>query len=202
MRNRVNGTYEYQFDSSSSLKITADGGIDHKITNSFDSSQTLGADSSFINQNTRRNSSVGDTRTLNSNILWRKKLKKKGRTISFNLKENYNDNVSNGYLFSQITTYEGNSTQKEITDQYKTINSKNILFDSKITYTEPLSKVSSLVFNYGVLVNNSNSERNSFNKTSDGKYSDLDTLYSNDYAFNVLTHRGGLSYSLFQKKIK
>src|SRR6185503_8762062 len=52
------------------------------------------------------------------------------------------------------------------------------------------------------LVNNSNSERNSFNKTSDGKYSDLDTLYSNDYAFNVLTHRGGLSYSLFQKKIK
>jgi hypothetical protein len=62
--------------------------------------------------------------------------------------------------------------------------------------------VSALVANYGVIVNNSNSERSSFNKSTDGKYTELDSLYSNDYSFNIFTHRAGLSYSLFQKKIK
>ena len=42
LRNRINGTYEYQFDSSSSLKIMADGGIDHKISNLTDSSEARG----------------------------------------------------------------------------------------------------------------------------------------------------------------
>ena len=51
-------------------------------------------------------------------------------------------------------------------------------------------------------VNNSNSVISSFNKSTDGKYTELDSLYSNDYVFNVFTHRRGLSYSLFQKKIK
>jgi len=202
LRNRANGNYEYQFDSTSSIKIMADGGMDHKITNSLYHSDALAIDSSLVNQSDRKISTVGDNNTLNSNILWRKKLKKKGRTVSISLKENFSKNESDGYLYADNDFYTGGTTQKRITDQYKTVHAESVMFDSKITYTEPLSKVSSLVFNYGIVVNNSNSERNSFNKSADGKYTDLDSIYSNDYVFNVFTHRAGLNYSLFQKKLK
>ena len=203
LRNRINGTYEFQFDSTSSLKLYADGGDDHKITNSIYNSEALASDSSLVNQGNRKISTTGDNRTANSNLLWRKKLKKKGRTISLNFRETYSSNSSDGYLYSDNDFYSnGNLVQQQIIDQYKTYQSESILFDTKLTYTEPLSKVSALVANYGIVVNNSNSERSSFNKSTDGKYTELDSLYSNDYVFNVFTHRTGLSYSLFQKKIK
>ena len=203
LRNRVNGSYEYQFDSTSSIKITADGGSDHKITNTIDSSDARDINNSLVNQGYRNFATVGDKRSLNSNILWRKKLKKKGRTISINLRETYSDNASDGFLKSHNDFFiDGNLAQTQLIDQYKNYKSENTMFDTKITYSEPLSKVSSLVFNYGIVVSNSNSERNSYNKSVEGKYTILDSLYSNDYKFNFFTHRVGMNYNLFKKKLK
>ncbi len=203
LRNSASGSYEFQIDSTTSIKINADGGTDHKLTNSVVSSQALASDSSLVNTGSHHTSTVGDKSSVNSNLLWRKKLKKKGRTISINLRENYSNNASIGYLYANNNFYSaGSLSQNQILDQYKTSNSKNTLLDSKLTYTEPLTSVSSLVLNYGIVVNNSNSEINSFNKDNYGKYSLLDSTYSNDYGFNVFTHRAGLNYSLFQKKLK
>ncbi|MBS1947757.1 MAG: TonB-dependent receptor [Bacteroidetes bacterium] len=203
LRNRASGNYELQIDSSSSVKINADGGMDHKTTYSVDSTEARASDSALINQGFNRTTSTDDKHVVNSNLLWRKKLKKKGRTLSFNLRENYTANNSSGFLYADNYFYAGGSlSQSQVTDQYKTNQSKNLLLDSKLTYTEPLTKVSSLIFNYGIVVNNSNSSVSSFNKDNTGKYTALDTVYSNDYVFNIFTHRAGASYSLFQKKFK
>jgi len=202
LRNRLNGSYEYQYDSSSSIKISADGGTDHKTTYSNYITDARASDSALVNSGIRNLNTTGDNTSVNSNILWRKKLKKKGRTLSFNLKENYSNNTSNGYLFADNEFYTSGDTAKQLTDQYKTTHTQITSFDTKLTYTEPLSKVSSLIFNYGVVISNSNSARNSFNKNNEGKYTSLDSIYSNDYSFNIFTHRGGLSYSLFKKKLK
>jgi len=135
--------------------------------------------------------------------LWKKKLKKKGRTLSFNLRENYTKDNSTGFLYSDNNFYQsGSLVQSQITDQYKTNLNENTLIDTKLTYTEPITKVSSMIFNYGIIINNSSSTVNSFNKDNNGKYSLLDSVYSNDYAFNIFTHRAGINYSLFQKKLK
>src|SRR6185312_2035727 len=64
----------------------------------------------------------------------------------------------------------------------------------------PLSKVSYLIATYSLSINNSHSNRSSYNKDAGGKYTSLDSLYSNDYRFNVLTNTGGLNYSLITKK--
>lgn len=203
LRNRINGNYEYQLDSSSSIKITADGGIDHKITNLIDSSEARASDSSLVNNALRKTSTVGDNKAVNSNVIWRKKFKKKGRTLSFNFKENYTNNTSSGYLNSANSYYiKGALIKDTLTNQYKTNSSESVTLNSKLTYTEPLSKVSSLVLNYGLIINNSNSAVNSYNKGSDEKYSELDSLYSNHYLFNILTNSAGIAYSLFEKKFK
>ena len=203
LRNRINGNYEYQLDSSSSLRISADGGDDHKVTSSSSYTESRASDLSLVNNENRQISNTGDDRSVNSNLIWRKKFKKKGRTISVNFRENYSNNQSSGYLYAVDSFFsKGNFFEKQITDQYKTNSSSNTSLNTKITYSEPLTEVSSLVFNYGIAIDNSSAALNSFNKGTDGKYSVLDSLFSNKYAFNVLTSSGGLSYSLFRRKLK
>jgi hypothetical protein len=203
LRNRLTGTYEWQMDSSSSIRMMVNGGLDHKMSYSTDSSEERFTDSSLVNQSKRTTNTVGDGKIVNSSFLWRKKLKKKGRTLSFNLIESYTANNSTGYLNSAITTFLSGVPNNVLpTDQYKTYQSENTAFNSKLTYSEPLSKVSSLVFNYGIVLDDNNSQRSSYNKSSIGKYDQLDSIYSNNYRFNVLTQRGGIAYSLNKKKLR
>jgi len=203
LRHSANGYYEIKLDSTSSLKITADGGTDHKTTHSAFRSEALARDSSQVNSNDRTISTVGDKQQFNSNLLWRKKLPKKGRTLSLNLRENYTNNSSSGYLNSDTRLYTGGlPVSDSLTDQYKSYHARSTLLDSRLTYTEPLSAVSFLTGNYGVSVSNDRSDRSSFNRTPGGKYSLLDSLYSNDYQFNVVTQKGGLAYSFVKKKLR
>ncbi len=203
LRNRANGSYELQLDSSSSVKITANGGTDHKNSSSHYLSSALAADSAIVNSSDRTVNTTGDTRFLNSNLLWKKKMHKKGRTISVNLSENFEKAVSGGFLFAKNDFYKGNIiTQEQVTDQYKKYNTEKLAFDSKITYSEPLSKISAMVVNYGMAVNNNLSDRLSYNKAADGKYSSIDTVFSNEYRFNIFTHKAGIAYNLGGKKIR
>ena len=202
LRNRLSGSYEWQIDSSSSIKLLVNGSLDHKTSSSFNTSMMQKNDM-LINQGERETSSVGDNGGINSNLLWRKKLKKKGRTLSLNIAENYNRSNQKGTLDATTDFFrQGEIDSSQVIDQLKTTNNESISVNTNLTYTEPLSLASSLIFNYGINVNNNHSNRNSFNQDNSGKYVALDSLYSNDYAFNVLTHRGGLSYAYTKKKLR
>jgi hypothetical protein len=203
IRHTLDGNYEVKFDSTSSLKIMANGGTDHKTTFNQFESDYLAADSSLVNSNSRTTSTVGDNRVVNSNILWRKKLGKPGRTVSVNVRENFTDNASSGYLYSDTRFYQGGiATSDSLVNEYKDYHTTTTLIDTKATYSEPLSKVSFLVGNYGIVVNDNHSNRTSYDLGAAGKYTLLDSLYSNDYQYNVFTNRGGLAYSLIKKKFR
>lgn len=202
IRHSADGIYELKFDTTSSLKVMADGGTDHKTTFNQFSSDYLAADSSTVNTSNRTTSTTGDKRVVNSNILWRKKLGRPGRTVSLNVRENYTDDASSGYLYSDTRFYQGGVTSSDsLIDQYKVFHTITTLLDTRATYTEPLSRVSFLVGNYGIVVNNNHSDRNSFN-AANGKYTALDSLYSNNYQYNVFMQRGGLAYTLIKKKLR
>lgn len=202
-RHTLDGIYEVKFDSTSSIKVQATGGTDHKTTYSQYHSDFLGTDSGMINQNDRITTTSGDKQVLNSYLLWRKKLARQGRTISLSVRENYTDDKSTGWLYSNTQFYQnGAFSYDSLVDQQKDYHTVTTLIDSKATYTEPLSKTSFLVANYGVVVNNSHSNRDSYNKGFGGKYILLDSVFSNDYKFNVFTQRGGLGYTMIKKKFR
>lgn len=204
LRNRIDGRYEIQLDSSSSIRLDMNGGLDHKNTNSTFYSEFLDGDSSLVNRNNRRLSVADDTRQLNSNLLWRKKLKKKGRTISVNMAENYSMNDGDGALhsFTEYFKKSGGVDSSSLTDQRKVFRTESINASGNVTYTEPISPLSSLVANYGLSMDNSKSFRNSFNAGDAGKYDRMDSAFSNSYVFNVLTHKTGLGYMYNGKKIR
>lgn len=202
LRNRVNGSYERQLDSTSSIKLQIDGGLDHKISNAYNSSG-MEKNDMIVNRGERKTSSISDVGSMNANFLWRKKLKKKGRTISLNLAENYSRTNGEGMLDAYTEYYQLNKVDSvQNIDQRKTTNNENISIITNLAYTEPLSKSSSLLFNYGINIDNSHSNRNSYNQEPGGKYTALDSLYSNDFAFNILTHKGGIRYAYTKDKIR
>lgn len=200
---RADGKYELKTDSNSVVKFSASGGTDHKITSTSSYTNSLDRDSMLVNQGNTASTYTGDTRSLNGNLTWLKKLPKKGRTFTVNLSGKYSSSTTNGYLDALTTFYkEGAYSYEQHTDQYKTLQSRNVLVDAKATYAEPLSPFSSLVFNYGVVINNSSSERLSYNEAADGKYTTLDSNYSSNYVYDIFTHRGGINYVLSRKKLK
>jgi hypothetical protein len=202
-RNKGNLVYDIDFDSTSTLKVIIEAGGDHKTTLTQFSTESLSQNNTLVNQGSRTLSTTGDVNTFNSGFLWRKKLAKKGRTFSVDVKENYNNNSSNGFLLANNQFYiGGQQAGNEVTDQYKLIRNHSLVFYGRAAYSEPLSKVSSLILNYGITASKSSSDRSSFNKSAAGKYESFDSVYSNNYSFDVLTHTAGANYALILKKLR
>lgn len=203
LRQRLSGIGEWKTDSSSTIKLTASGNTEHKTSESYTNSVSLDEDSLLVNANDRRNIVATDSRSFNGNMLWMKRLPKKGRTLSLNLSGNYRHSEGEGHLYALTSYYQkGAFASQDTVDQLKSQLSKNAGITAKATYTEPVSAVSSLGFSYSVNINNSNAVRSSYNAATPGKYEQLDSVYSSNYLYNVSTHSGGLVYSVLKKKFR
>ncbi|RZK73734.1 MAG: hypothetical protein EOO92_18065, partial [Pedobacter sp.] len=141
------------------------------------------------------------TPVITNNILVRKKFQRRGRTLSLNVNTSINDSNSDNinYILDN-NTINGVTTQK-LTNQLNDLSSHNITNTTRVVYTEPLSKTTSLELNYQNGINNSTSDRNVFNFNSiTGNFDLVDNTYSNHYENQTLTNAAGLSYTVNQKK--
>jgi hypothetical protein len=198
----LSARYDVQLDSLDEIKVTAQGKIRHKTTFEQDTSVTFNQDSAMINNSGTHKDIIGDNNTFNSTLLWQHKTHKKGRTLSFNAQENYNEINSHGTQYSLVNGYEGGVLQsQDTTDQYKTSYNRDLTLITKLTYTEPLIKNTFLVLDYGLDLLSATSDVNAYNRDPGGKYSMLDSTYSNFYNLNILTNAGGAFFRKSTKKI-
>lgn len=201
-RQKLDATYLVKIDSTSELKIMTDGTIRNNTTESTYLSSSLRENGSALNGGTRSVTTAGDQRLFNSSILWNKKLKKKGRTVSLSLGQRYSNEDNDGYLNSNNRFYNDLGTIDSIQniDQYKTNLTTMSGFNSNLAYTEPLSKVLSLIVNYGLNYSESNSDRKSFNKSITGNYDILDKQFSNNFDLAQTSNQTGAIFNYRQKK--
>ena len=202
MRHALSGMTEIKLDSSSSVKITADGYTGTTESTSNYSSQALDQNNKTVNTSKRFTSSNGDNKGFRASALYRKKFKKKGRTLSINFDETYTDNTSNGFLNNVSNFYDatGSVFRRDSTDQNKVNGTNSNIAGVKATYTEPLSKKSYLEINYSFYNNSSTQNRLSYDKDLGGKYSMLVDSLSNEFKYLYKTHSGGLDYRYNEKK--
>ena len=72
--------------------------------------------------------------------------------------------------------------------------------DGRAAYTEPIGKKAIIELSYGYSIANSEQKRLSYDE-SNGKYETLNDIYSNDYKFNIGTHKAGIGYRYNYKKL-
>ncbi|MEO6681548.1 MAG: outer membrane beta-barrel family protein [Ginsengibacter sp.] len=201
-RHTLSGIFETIIDSSSSLKLEANGyaGIFEK--NDHFESEALAQNNQRTNNSIRKTNSTGDNLSLNASALYRKKFKKQGRTFSLNISTNYFESDQEGYLQNKSFFYDKTNIllKTDTTDQHKKNLSKQSVLRNKITYTEPLSAKSFLEINYSFSHNSSHSQTLSFNKDLNSKFSVLVDSLSNDFDYKINTHSAGINYRFNEKK--
>lgn len=138
----INTTFKHEFDPTQDLKFQLKFKWNDAGMNRSNMEQTLGNEGQLqnkISQNYRNQQSGWG---LNSNVLYRKKLKKKGRTIMSNLIFSYsnddkrNTNVSTTELYNNG----GNLIAIDSLDQEQTAFNNQQVYGAEVSYVEPIGK--------------------------------------------------------------
>jgi hypothetical protein len=200
-RNRLRSTYDWQIDSTSSLKIIATGSIINSNLDNLFTSNSANSKGLNINETNRRTTNKIDEQTLITNIFWRKRLKKKGRTISFNTDINLGNNDGNGFLFAKNNFF-GSTPSVNNIDQKKTNDEKTFSLSGRLSYTEPLSKTTFLELNYRFAFNKNNAERYTLEGGTNGvgDYNRIIDSLSNHFLYNNDNNSGGFTIRHNKKK--
>jgi outer membrane receptor protein involved in Fe transport len=204
-RQKLDLTYQVKLDTTSNLKLSIDGTLKNTHTKSDYTSTTTSGNGKLLNNDPHNIDNKDNTQIFDASAFYTKKFKKKGRTLSFLASLSENQTTSKGFLKSQAESYDSTATGKHvspiITDQYKTADVNSTVLKTNITYTEPLSKSFSAIFNYGFGINDGTSNLNTFNPSAPGVYTaKVDTL-SNNYRLNELSNQVGAIFNYKKNKI-
>jgi len=200
-RQKIDGVFQIKPDSTSSLKITLNGGIKNteQINQAFTTTENEAG--SLLNNNLLNNSSKTDQHNLSAGMLFTKKLKKPGRTFSLNFIGSINKVNGTGLLNSKINLYSnGFPDSTQTANQFKANATSNRGANAILNYSEPLSKAILMIVSYGFATGSSSSNQRTFNRSVDGGYSSIDSLYSNNFEVKQLSNQLGLNFNLVKNK--
>ncbi|WP_247236248.1 outer membrane beta-barrel family protein [Telluribacter sp. SYSU D00476] len=202
MNHRVNFRFEYKLNKNNSIIFTP--GLNWQ--NNESGTQRVGVTTlaplgTLLNEtnNTRLNETAAFNFT--NNLLWRHRFAKAGRTLSMNISTNLSNRDGEGSLYALNRFYNASRIPGDTIDQQSYSDSRNVRLGANINYTEPLSKLLQLQLGYNVSLSNSDSRNRTFHYVnSEEGYSRLDTLLSNTFDNQYLTHRAGVTLRANKKK--
>jgi hypothetical protein len=195
---RFNTINEWGKDSTGLFKITLKAANTLKDASVSYFGLTTNEFGIKINQTERQTSLSEDDKLLISNLSYRKKYAKKGRTISVLSDLNFNDKAQDATLISENSFFNAanSPTFVEKVDQIKANQQTTSSIASNVVYTEPLSEKSFLILKYGLTIAKNDAER----VTSNNNGAIVDSL-SNHFVFNTVNNSGSLSYRYVAKKV-
>ncbi len=202
-RLRLNSLYEWNIDSTASLKLTARGTHIRNQSNMQNHSETITDDNERINETNRNTIGNLTTQNFTANIFLRKRFKKVGRTVSFNSDIIHENSNNAGYLLATNTFYnlDGSLKRTEALDQMKKDNQVRSDISGRLSCTEPLWKKTFLETYYRFNISRNDAERNTFVKPATStKYESLVDTLSNHFLYDAMGHAGGFTFRINEKK--
>lgn len=199
---RINMAIDNKFDSSASLKFTPQFTTQQVDTRSTSNYVTLDTKGGKINDGLTDSKTHSDAFNFGGNALFRKRLKKKGRTISSTVSLAYNDSRQNGAYYSRNTFYPGGIASKDsITNQQSRQEAVTRSLGGNIVYTEPIGKRSLIEFSGYYNSSVGDSKRSTYDYSTAGKYDQLNLLQSNDFKSEYNYAGGSINFRSNQKKM-
>ncbi len=188
---RLNLRLNYQIDSNNSILFIPRLSFQNSSSNSSLHGLTLQSGTDVLNRTLNDFLSDRNGYNLSSMFLYRHKFAKPGRTFSLwaNGGLNKNDGSSKLYAISDL------ENEVDTLDQWASRNNNGWDLNTSLNYTEPLSRKSFLQVQYRIRYQESASDKRTYNyDQTAGDYILPDTLLSNQYTTDYLTHRAGLGY--------
>jgi hypothetical protein len=192
-RQKLDAVFQYTPNIATSLKITVDGAIRENDSRVNGTSITTDGAGVLKNDQISGLNNKNHDKFIDAIMFYSKRLKKAGRTFTWNVNGIYDEATANDYINSSLYTAVNSTTV--VTDQYKPSTGTMAIVNSNATYTEPITQKLLATVNYGLGLNNSSSDQESFNQSAPGRYDVLDTAFSNNYKFNQLSNQIGLNFN-------
>ena len=199
---RLGMTIDNKVSESFSYKYTPSISSQHNTSNGISSSTTMLPDGTLTNATNSTTSNITDAFNVSNTLLLRKKLEKKGRTISSTLTQGFNNSSSNGSQFTDQLFYTaGIKTKDSLLDQKNNRKGITQTYSVNLVYTEPIGKKSLLEFNAFVNLNIGSTSKKVYDKNGGmGLYDALNNRLTNEYSSEYTYSGGGMNYRLNQKK--
>ncbi len=198
---RANFAFDQKLDSFTSIKITPQLSFQRNKNNSFSNylSQTLTG--AKLNEGYNQNESVSNATNFATNVLFKKKFAKKGRTLSANIDLQYNHSEQKGTQNSFYSTYISSTKKDSALNQRNLVDATTKTYGANVTYTEPLDKRSLLEMNVVYNRNWGGSDRNTYDfDNNSGKHDKTNVALSNSFSSIYVYRGGGLHYRTNRQK--
>ncbi|PSL49353.1 outer membrane receptor protein involved in Fe transport [Chitinophaga niastensis] len=190
--NRFNVRIEYQIDSLHSLIFSPTYSLTNGNSFSITDYQSLNSRKDTMNKGITYNDGQGNNQNVGGSLLFRKRFKKPGRTLSANFSYNNVNNQQQNYNKSSVVYF--NPDSMVTFNQRNQINTDSRNAGANITYTEPVAKDRYLEANYGFTKYNSNSTKYTYDyDNSKGGYNVMNDSLSNAFTNNTLNQQTGIS---------
>jgi hypothetical protein len=206
--NRLNLNLLYQIDSFHSLRFVPSFSYQTSRTKSGTDYRSFRDDGTTINEGFSDNVNNNAGYTLKNDLIFRKKFRHKGRTLSLSLQTSLNASDGDGSLYSSIGYHDiaGNLIANRILNQQNTTESDVRGYSVRAVYTEPLWKKSLLELSAGKSDSKSKSEKITYNYNDVSRKYDIfnDSLsnnFENTYGYTnvgarIRTQRARYNYSV------
>ena len=157
---------EHKFSENTSILFQPQvsfGNGDYSEISDFSTLTEKNAVLDTTNKGFTSNTGSNNNWRTNGFFLFRQKLGKAGRTLSFNARYNFSGNETNGFNQSSTMTYDdlGNPLDSIINQRYNQ-NQNTRSLTGRLTYTEPLGKGFFVEANYEASWNRTSSTKNTF----------------------------------------
>lgn len=188
LNHRLNLTLDHEIDSANSIKWT--NGITFSDTKMLQKSLSENLSSELVQQNAtnRTTQSVGQSFSYNSELLYRHRFGKKGRTFSSTFTFGLTDSDRDGVVDGDNVVL---GQEPVLLDQTYVQTTDNLTYGANLSYTEPLGGRKYLEANYNIRQNKNDVDRKAYNMVNDD-HELMDSL-SNVYNSEYLYQRGGLN---------
>lgn len=117
-------------------------------------------DSIAVNDNLRESMSDSHSNNVEGRLQVNRRLGKPGRNVTLNLGGSYNDSQSESFSRSLINYYQRGGS--DFTNQYITSPSKSYSYNTRLSYTEPITKALNLQVNYQFQYRYSDNDRSMY----------------------------------------
>jgi hypothetical protein len=193
---RFNAQLDHKVDSMNSLRLTTNFTYNRTEMNEVSNNRLFTSEGDEINTGERATSNNGATSGLNSNLLWRHRFNKKGRTLSSSLLFNYSVSDRDGTQNARLTQGGENSSVEIVQTNKQEVSTRS--YGATVSYTEPLGGRKYLEVNYSFRENTNAVSRFVYDISGDDPELNetLSTAYNSIYQY----HRGGVNFRVNRSK--
>ena len=195
LNNRLNVRIEHNFDSNNAIIFTPKISFQNNMSTS-----TIFGENTFnnelLNRTNNNNNAENNGYNINTNLLYRHKFLKVGRTVSFNIGYDANSKTNESNLISQNNYFINNDSVFLLNQRANNVTETNSISGS-INLTEQITKNGMLMFNYSPSFSNNYTDKNTNNIDSITKqYNIKNNTLSSNIDFDIMKHVSGFNYRI------